>query len=104
MSNKAIQWGRAKVNPVKQVKLFRENNKRLRYLEKEKIVKDPLGPFPDNPLQDRQFCRKCPHRSLVNLLNGDSGTIPDNPFTAAEKSVIITSLFRPPFDKLRTGS
>ncbi|MFH0732203.1 MAG: site-specific integrase [Candidatus Omnitrophota bacterium] len=39
MFNRAIEWGKAKENPVKKVKLFRENNKRLRYLEKEEIVK-----------------------------------------------------------------
>lgn len=35
--NKAIEWGYAKDNPVKKVKLFRENNSRVRYLEKEEI-------------------------------------------------------------------
>ena len=39
MFNKAIEWGKAEHNPVKHVKLFKENNKRLRYLEKEEIVK-----------------------------------------------------------------
>ncbi|MCM8778670.1 MAG: tyrosine-type recombinase/integrase [Candidatus Omnitrophica bacterium] len=39
MFNRAIEWGKAKENPVKKVKLFRENNKRLRYLEKEEIIK-----------------------------------------------------------------
>ena len=39
MFNRAIEWGRAKENPVKKVKLFRENNKRLRYLEREEILK-----------------------------------------------------------------
>ena len=34
---KAIEWGKADLNPVRKVKLFRENNKRLRYLEKEEI-------------------------------------------------------------------
>jgi len=33
----AIQWGKAEKNPVKKVKLFRENNQRVRYLEKEEI-------------------------------------------------------------------
>jgi len=37
--NKAIHWGRVEDNPVKKVKLLKENNKRLRYLEKEEIVK-----------------------------------------------------------------
>ncbi len=37
MFNRAIEWKKAKDNPVKQVKLFRENNQRLRYLEKEEI-------------------------------------------------------------------
>jgi integrase len=31
----AIQWNKAEANPVKKVKLFRENNQRVRYLEKE---------------------------------------------------------------------
>jgi len=39
MFNKAIQWGKVSSNPVKHVKLFKENNKRLRYLEREEIVK-----------------------------------------------------------------
>lgn len=39
MFNKAIEWGKANDNPVKKVKLFKENNKRLRYLEKEEIAK-----------------------------------------------------------------
>lgn len=38
MFNKAIGWGKATENPVLKVKLFKENNKRLRYLEKEEIV------------------------------------------------------------------
>jgi len=37
--NKAIQWGKCTENPVKKVKLLRENNQRLRYLEKEEIKK-----------------------------------------------------------------
>ena len=32
-------WGKATSNPVKGVKLLKEDNKRLRYLEKEEIVK-----------------------------------------------------------------
>jgi integrase len=37
--NKAIFWGRySGINPVKRVKFFRENNKRLRFLEKSEIV------------------------------------------------------------------
>lgn len=37
--NRAIEWKKAKDNPVRLVKLFRENNQRLRYLEKEEIIK-----------------------------------------------------------------
>ncbi|MFC1699909.1 tyrosine-type recombinase/integrase, partial [Candidatus Omnitrophota bacterium] len=38
--NKAIDWGKFKgINPVKGVKFFKEDNKRLRYLEKEEIAK-----------------------------------------------------------------
>lgn len=38
MFNKAIQWGKFNVNnPTKPVKLFKENNQRLRFLEKEEI-------------------------------------------------------------------
>ncbi|MCX5657771.1 MAG: site-specific integrase, partial [Candidatus Omnitrophica bacterium] len=37
--NKAVEWGKLKDNPIKKVKLFRENNKRLRYLEKEEIIR-----------------------------------------------------------------
>ena len=39
MFNKAIEWGKADDNPVRKVKLFKENNKRLRFLEKEEIPK-----------------------------------------------------------------
>ena len=39
MFNKAIQWGKLEENPFRAVKLLKENNKRLRYLEKEEIVK-----------------------------------------------------------------
>lgn len=37
--NKAIEWGKTTVNPVRKVKLFKENNKRTRYLECEEINK-----------------------------------------------------------------
>ena len=37
--NKAKEWGKAKENPVSKVKLFKEENKRLRFLEKEEIAK-----------------------------------------------------------------
>ena len=33
--NKAIEWGKAKENPARKVKLLREENRRVRYLEKE---------------------------------------------------------------------
>ncbi len=39
MFNKAIEWGYAETNPVSRVKLFKENNARIRYLEKEEIKK-----------------------------------------------------------------
>lgn len=39
MFNKAIAWGKIDSNPVRQVKLFKENNKRLRFLEREEIPK-----------------------------------------------------------------
>jgi len=35
--NKAIQWGKISHNPVKGVKLYKENNQRVRYLEDEEI-------------------------------------------------------------------
>lgn len=35
--NKAIEWKKTDYNPAAKVKLFRENNARLRYLEKEEI-------------------------------------------------------------------
>lgn len=35
MFNKAIQWGMARTNPVRSVKMLRENNRRLRYLTEE---------------------------------------------------------------------
>jgi len=34
---KAIEWGKATENPVKRVKLFKENNQRVRFLEKGEI-------------------------------------------------------------------
>lgn len=38
--NKAIAWGKfSGPNPVKSVKLFKENNQRLRFLEKEEILR-----------------------------------------------------------------
>jgi len=37
--NRAIEWGKAKQNPVCKIKLFKENNQRLRYLEEEEIVR-----------------------------------------------------------------
>lgn len=38
--NKAIAWGKYhSVNPVSRVKMFKENNKRMRFLEKEEIHK-----------------------------------------------------------------
>ena len=40
MFNKAISWGKfSGKNPVKGIKLFKENNQRLRFLEKEEIIK-----------------------------------------------------------------
>lgn len=39
MFNRAIEWKKASDNPCKTVKLFKENNQRLRYLEKEEILK-----------------------------------------------------------------
>jgi len=39
MFTMAIQWSKADKNPVKKVKLFRENNQRLRYLEREEAEK-----------------------------------------------------------------
>ncbi len=39
MFNKAIVWGKAEHNPCNAVKLFKENNQRLRFLEREEIDK-----------------------------------------------------------------
>lgn len=40
MFNKAIRWGRFEgVNPVKGIEFFKENNQRLRFLEKEEIAR-----------------------------------------------------------------
>ena len=40
MYNKAIEWGRFEgVNPVSKVKMFKMDNERTRYLEKEEIVR-----------------------------------------------------------------
>jgi len=35
--SKAIEWDKATENPVKKVKLFKENNQRVRFLEKEEL-------------------------------------------------------------------
>jgi len=37
MFNKAIEWGKLEFNPMKRVKLLKENNQRIRYLEKDEI-------------------------------------------------------------------
>ncbi|MBI4245215.1 MAG: site-specific integrase, partial [Planctomycetes bacterium] len=37
MFTKAIEWGKANENPVKKVKLFKVNNRRIRFLEKSAI-------------------------------------------------------------------
>ena len=39
MFNLAIEWELLDVNPLEKVKLFRENNKRVRYLEKDEIIR-----------------------------------------------------------------
>ncbi len=39
MYNQAIAWGKVTHNPCKGVKMFKENNQRLRFLEKEEINK-----------------------------------------------------------------
>jgi len=37
MFNKAIVWGKLEYNPCRSVKMFKENNQRLRFLEREEI-------------------------------------------------------------------
>ena len=37
--NKAIEWGKARDNPIRKVKFFKEDNVRLRYLNKDEIVR-----------------------------------------------------------------
>ncbi len=37
--NKAKEWGKVKENPISKVKFFKEENRRLRFLEKEEIGK-----------------------------------------------------------------
>jgi len=37
--NKAVQWGKTEVNPAKGVKLFRENNQRVRFLSEDEEMK-----------------------------------------------------------------
>jgi len=59
MFTKAIHWKMASANPVKMVKLFREENARLRYLTKEEI---------------KRLCHECPEHIrpivLVALFTG----------------------------------
>lgn len=48
MYNKALQWGNVKHTPIKNIKLFKENNERVRFLEKDEMVRllqacDELG-------------------------------------------------------------
>ena len=35
--NKAIEWGKVEQNPVRKVKLYQENNRRVRYLESDEL-------------------------------------------------------------------
>jgi len=35
--NKAIEWGKVEQNPVKKIKFYKENNKRVRYLEPDEV-------------------------------------------------------------------
>ena len=37
MFNRGIEWGKVDENPVRKVRLFREKNTRVRYLEKEEV-------------------------------------------------------------------
>ncbi|MBU2541336.1 MAG: tyrosine-type recombinase/integrase [Candidatus Omnitrophica bacterium] len=96
MYNRAIEWGKARDNPVLKVKLFKENNKRLRYLEKEEIIKllakcskhlKPIvivalntgmrrGEILNLKWQDCDFRRGIIH--LLNTKNGDKREIPMN--------------------------
>lgn len=39
MFNKAILWGKGKENPVRQVKFFKEDNKRVRFLELHEVAR-----------------------------------------------------------------
>jgi len=39
MFNRAIDWGKIEQNPMRKVKMLKETNTRLRYLEKEEIAK-----------------------------------------------------------------
>ncbi|MFX0198639.1 MAG: tyrosine-type recombinase/integrase [Candidatus Hodarchaeota archaeon] len=43
--NKAVEWGKTEANPAKGVKLFRENNQRVRFLSDDEEVKlEPVFP------------------------------------------------------------
>lgn len=47
MFTKAIQWGYASFNPVKEIKLYKENNQRVRYLEprERELLLACCGPY-----------------------------------------------------------
>lgn len=56
MFNRAIDWGKAKENPMKKVKLYRLDNQRLRYFERAEIEKILNSCLPDQPpVQETAF-------------------------------------------------
>ncbi len=110
MFNKAIQWGKVEENPVKKVRLLKENNRRLRYLEKEEIVSllskcsEHLRPIVIVALntgvrkgkilglkwQDIDF-----KRGIIYLLNTKNGEKREIPMNETVKTILMRRLRNP---------
>lgn len=104
MFNRAIEWKKTNSNPVQQVKLFKENNQRLRFLEKGQIIKllnncskhlKPIvtvalhtgmrkGEILNLKWRDVDF-----RRDTIQLLNTKNGEKRDIPMNKEVKSTLI---------------
>src|SRR3989338_5547161 len=110
MFNKAIEWGKTEDNPVRKVKLFRENNTRIRYLEKEEIQRliDNCAPHlkPIVTIAVNTGMRKSEilnlkwididfKRNLLYLIETKNGERRDVPINDTVKGTLIKVLKRP---------
>jgi len=104
MFTKAIEWGKARENPARKVKLFKENNKRIRYLEKEEIkalyetCAEHLKPIVAVALNTGMRKGKILNlkwvdidfnREIIYLLDSKSGEGREVPINKAVKDVLI---------------